>query len=406
MKNEYDVLVIGGGPGGALAAKVAAGSGLSVCIVEKRPAIGTPVRCAEGIEASVLPEFFNEMDPKWISAKIRRAKIVAPDGSSFYLRPAVSGDEVGYILDRKFFDRDLVRQAVDAGAECYIKARAVNAIVEDGYLKGAVLEYGGERSEVRAKVVIAADGVESKFSRYCGIDSTVPLNGIKTCAQYLMTDIDIEPGVIVFSVGRDAAPEGYAWIFPKGERSANVGVCIPGNRSGDGKRARDYLDKYVAEHFPEGKALELMTGGIPVCEPLECTVANGLIVVGDAARLSYPFSGGGIYNAMYSGKLAGEIAVECIAKNDWSRSALMKYDKTWRESKLGGVIRHSYQIKEIFVKLDDNQLNAILNSISNIIVKELSTFSLVRELVKLDPGIFSPKILKDLAWLKNNALNL
>lgn len=395
MKSEYDILVVGGGPGGALAAKTAAESGLSVCMIEKRSAIGVPVRCAEGIGEDLITEFFDEVDPKWISAKIERAKLISPDGSAFYLDPAMAGNEVGYVLDRKFFDRDLVWQAVDAGAECYVKARAVDAIVEDGNVCGAVIEYGGERYEVRAKVVIAADGVESKFSRYCGIDTTVPLRELETCAQYLMTDIDIEPGVTVFYVGRDVAPEGYIWIFPKGERSANVGIGISGTQSKNKKRAKDYLDKYVKETFPEGKVIEFIIGGVSVCEPLECTVANGLIVVGDAARLSDPITGGGIYNAMYTGKLAADVAAECIGKGDCSKEALLKYDETWRDSRMGRALERNYHIKEIFVKLEDKQLNAILNSVNNLAMKEFSTLSLIRELTRLNP-----RILKDLAGVK------
>ncbi|MBN1432960.1 MAG: NAD(P)/FAD-dependent oxidoreductase [Methanomicrobiaceae archaeon] len=395
MKSEYDILIIGGGPGGALAAKTAAEAGLSACIVEKRPAIGVPVRCAEGIGEDLIGEFFDEVDPKWISAKIERAKLIAPDGSSFYLDPAMAGNEVGYVLDRKFFDRDLIWQAVDAGAECYVRTRAVDAIVEDGVVKGAIIEYAGKQQEVRAKIVIAADGVESKFSRYCGIDTTVPLRELETCAQYLMTDIDIEPGVTVFYVGRDVAPEGYIWIFPKGERSANVGIGISGTQSKDGKRAKDYLDKYVQENFPEGKTIELIIGGVSVCQPLECTVGDGLIIVGDAARLSDPITGGGIYNAMYTGKLAAEVAVECIGKEDCSKKALMIYDETWRGSRMGKALDRNYQIKEIFVKLEDKQLNAILNSVNNLAMKEFSTLSLIKELIKLNP-----KILKDLAGVK------
>ena len=68
MKSKYDVLVIGGGPAGALAARTAAEKGLSACLVEKRPAIGAPVRCAEGIGKEALAEFI-EPDPRWISAR-------------------------------------------------------------------------------------------------------------------------------------------------------------------------------------------------------------------------------------------------------------------------------------------------------------------------------------------------
>ncbi|MBP2132748.1 digeranylgeranylglycerophospholipid reductase [Methanomicrobium sp. W14] len=395
MKSEYDVLVIGGGPGGALAAKTCAEEGLSVCIVEKRPAIGAPVRCAEGIGEDLIGEFFDELNPKWISAKINGAKIIAPDGNCFYLNPEMAGNEVGYVLDRKFFDRDLVWQAVEAGAECYVKARAVEAIMEDGAVKGAIIEYFGERKEIRAKVVIAADGVESKFACYCGVDTTVPLREIETCAQYLMTDIDIEPGVTVFYVGREISPEGYIWIFPKGDRTANVGIGISGTESKDGSRAKDYLDKFVSKNFPEGKTIELIVGGVSVCEPLECTVADNLIIIGDAARLSDPLTGGGIYNAMYTGRLAGQVASECIASTDCSKEALMKYDTIWRSSRLGKALERNYQIKEIFVKLSDKQLNSILDSVSNLVMKEFSTLTLIKEIIKLNP-----RLIKELSGLK------
>ena len=85
---------------------------------------------------------------------------------------------------------------------------------------------------MRADVVIAADGVESKFSRWCGIDTTVPVREIMSSVQYVMTDIDIDEHSTVFYLGNEVAPEGYLWVFPKGERSANVGIGISGKRAG------------------------------------------------------------------------------------------------------------------------------------------------------------------------------
>src|SRR5512136_647928 len=100
MKNKYDVLVIGGGPAGAIAAKTAVEKGLSALIVEKRQAIGAPVRCAEGIGKEALQEFIAP-DPRWISAEMTGAGIVAPDGFLMKLGSAMAGSKVGYVLDRK-----------------------------------------------------------------------------------------------------------------------------------------------------------------------------------------------------------------------------------------------------------------------------------------------------------------
>lgn len=384
MRARYDVLVVGGGPGGAIAARTAARAGLSVLLVEKRPAIGAPVRCAEGIGREALAEFV-EPDPRFISAELKGAEIVSPSGSVLRLRSEKAGAKVGYILDRKVFDRELVWQAAEAGADVAVKTRASAPVLEGGAVKGAVLKHCGETVEVRADVVIAADGIESKFSRWCGIDTTVPVREIMTSAQYLMTDIDIDPAVTVFYVGNAVAPQGYLWVFPKGERSANVGIGISGAKSGPGHRAIDYLDRFVASKFPDGKAIELVVGGVSVCQPLPCTAADGLMVVGDAARVVDPLTGGGIYNAMFTGRLAAETAVSAVSAGDCTRDALMAYDRGWRESAVGKTIARNWHLKEYFVKMSDEKLDALISSASAMDLDEFSTLTLVKELVKRNP---------------------
>ena len=99
---------------------------------------------------------------------------------------------------------------------------------------------------------------------------------------------------------------------------------------------------------------------------LDCTVADGLIIAGDAARVVDPLTGGGIYNGMYTGRLAAEVAAECIEKCDVSKTALMKYDKTWRASKMGKAIERNYHIKEYLIRQPDTKLNEIIHSVSKL----------------------------------------
>ena len=386
MKNKYDVLVIGGGPAGALAAWTAAEKGLSACIVEKRPAIGAPVRCAEGIGREALLEFIDP-DPRWISAEMHGAAIVAPDGFCMKLESHMAGSKVGYVLDRKFFDRELVWKAAEAGADVAVKSRASAPIIRNGVVRGAKIDYCGNVTEVQADIVIAADGVESKFSKWCGINTTVPVREIMSSVQYVMTDIDIDEHSTVFYLGNEVAPEGYLWIFPKGKRTANVGIGISGKKSGKGHRAKDYLDRFVQKTFPEGKTIEYIPGGVSVCRPLDCTVADGLMIVGDAARVVDPLTGGGIYNAMFTGRLAAEVAAECIGRSDTSKKALMAYDKAWRSSKMGKAIDRNYHIKEYLIKQPDTKLNEIIHSVSKLNLKEFTTMNLIKEIIRVNPKL-------------------
>ena len=387
MKNSYDLLVVGAGPGGAWAAKTAAEKGLSVLMVEKRPAPGAPVRCAEGVGKELLREFLKP-DERWVAAEIERAHLIAPDGFTMELNPEKAGAEVGYVLHRKIFDRELVWQAAAAGVDIAVKTRAFSPVMENGVVKGALLEHNGTVTEVKAGLTIAADGVESKFSRWCGVDTTVQMREMETCAQYLMTGIDIDAHATQFFTGNDVAPGGYVWVFPKGEKTANVGIGIGGDRGGKpGIRPIDYLDRFVQKHFPNGKTIELIAGGVSICRPLESTVADGLMIVGDAARVSDPITGGGIYGALYTGKVAAEVGVDALSKGNISKGSLMKYDETWRASYLGKALERNYQIKEVFVKLTDEDLNAIIHSVAKLNLSEFNTLNLIKNIVTANPRV-------------------
>lgn len=381
MNESYDVLVVGGGPGGATAAKIAAEAGLSVLLVEKRPAVGVPVRCAEKISKEELAEFI-EADKRFISAETASTVVTGPDGERFTLSNTES-----CILDRKVFDRELVWRAAEAGAEIQVHARAAEPIIEAGKICGAVIEQHGKRYPVRAKVVIAADGVESKFAKWAGIDTTIPLSEIETCAQYIVNNIDIDETATRFFLSAEDAPGGYIRVFPKGNRCANIGVCIQGSKSGDGNRARDYLDRFVQKHYPEGKITELIVGAVSVCRPLEETAADGLLIVGDAARLADPITGCGIYNAMFSGKLAAETAVSAVKNGDTAKHVLMAYDTAWRESPMGKSLAQNYAVKDVFRSMDDEKLSAVIRSLKNCTPDEISIKNLAHAIVKENPEL-------------------
>src|SRR5450759_4645220 len=100
MKDSYDVLVIGAGPAGSIAAKTAAEKGLDVLLIEKRQEIGDPVRCAEGVSKQYLKRHV-EIDKKWICADLKGSRIYAPDGTKIEMAEEIAGGEVGYVLERK-----------------------------------------------------------------------------------------------------------------------------------------------------------------------------------------------------------------------------------------------------------------------------------------------------------------
>ncbi|MDD4748661.1 MAG: digeranylgeranylglycerophospholipid reductase [Methanosarcinaceae archaeon] len=380
MKNRYDVIVVGAGPAGSIAAKTAAEKGLDVLLIEKRQEIGDPVRCAEGVGKEHLKKYI-EIDKHWICADLKGSRIYAPDGTMIEMAEEIAGGEVGYVLERKVFDRSLAESAAKAGAEVRVKTRATGLLMEEGVVCGAKLMHLGKEFEVRAEIVIGADGVESKIGRWAGIDTALKPIDIETCAQYLVAGLDIDPEFCQFYVGNEIAPGGYLWIFPKGEGKANVGIGILGSKTGKFKpRPVDYLNRFLEKHMPEGKIIEMVLGGVPVSGSIEKTSTNGLMLVGDAARQSDPITGGGILNAMEAGKIAGEAAFEAISAGDVSEEKLEEiYEKKWRAT-VGHEIDMSLVVKNCFIKLEDKELNSLAHSLKDIKFERMRLFDLLQAL--------------------------
>ncbi|WP_406656757.1 NAD(P)/FAD-dependent oxidoreductase [Methanolobus sp. ZRKC2] len=396
MKDYYDVIVVGAGPAGSITAKTAAKKGLSTLLIEKRQEVGDPVRCAEGVSKVWLRKHINP-DSRWICADVKGSRIFSPDGTMIEMAEEVAGGEVGYVLERKLFDRALVYESAKAGAEVFVKTRAAGLIIEDDYVKGVRIMHQGQEREVRCKIVVGADGVESKIGRWAGIDTALKPVDIETCAQYLMSGTGIDQDYCYFYLGNEVAPAGYVWIFPKGQDLANVGIGILGSKSGE-KTAVEYLDDFVKDKFPDAQILEMDAGGVPVRGTIEKTTANGLMLVGDAARQSDPVTGGGIINAMEAGKIAGEVAYEAISADDVSVERLNEYEEKWR-STVGLEIDNSLIVKNVFIKFTDKDLNNLAHSLEGVNFSTMSLIDLLYALFKANK-----KLLWDLRVLFKNVV--
>lgn len=110
LKNYYDVIVVGAGPAGSIAARSAAEKGISVLLLEKDRDVGYPVRCGEAVAKAGVEEFI-PADEKWIAAKINKFSFVAPNEAEV----TVQLNDTAFVLERKIFDYELARTAANAG---------------------------------------------------------------------------------------------------------------------------------------------------------------------------------------------------------------------------------------------------------------------------------------------------
>ncbi|MCZ7357119.1 MAG: NAD(P)/FAD-dependent oxidoreductase [Candidatus Methanoperedens sp.] len=383
MKNKYDIIVVGAGPAGSITAKTCAEGGLDVLLIEKRQEIGDPVRCAEGVGKDALKKHI-EPDKRWIAAEVKGSRIISPDGTQILMSGDAAMKDVGYTLERKVFDRVLAQKAAMAGVEVMVKTRATGLLRNNGNVSGIKAMYMGETREITASIVIGADGVESKVGRWGGIDTSLRPVDIETCAQFLVSNLD--PGEYSeFYLGERYSPSGYVWVFPKGGYTANVGIGILGSKSGS-IRAISHLQKFIDTFIPHGKIVEMVVGGVPVSGPIKQTVANGLILVGDAARQSDPLTGGGIINAMDAGKMAGEVCIKAREKGDYSVKTLKEYEDRWRAT-IGKELSKSLLVKNMVLKLTDEQLNQLAHSLDGMDVSTMELSKLLYVLFKKNPKL-------------------
>lgn len=382
---KYDVVVVGSGPAGSVTARFAAESGAKVLIVERRAEVGVPVLCGEGISQRV--DDFNMLEGRrWIANKMDGARIYAPDGAMVKLAAKIAGDETGYVIYRDIFDQELARAAVKAGTKIMMNTEVMGLLKENEKITGVRAKQFDEEFEIGADVVVGTDGVESKVGQWAGIDTVLKPCDLETCAQYTLTNVECDEDYCDFYLGKEIAPGGYVWVFPKGKGVANVGIGVLASLSESGM-ALKLLDKFIASHLElkKGEPVRLLAGAAPVAQPVE-TVRDNLLLVGDAARHVDPITGGGLTTALEGGKIAGETIGKAVEDQQFDRETLSAYETGWKEA-FGKKLRRNYLVKETILDFDDKTLNMLADSLKNYKFEEFSTLSLVKALVLKHPTL-------------------
>jgi digeranylgeranylglycerophospholipid reductase len=310
IKNKCDVMVVGAGPAGASLACCLARDGIDTILIDRKKNAGSPVRCAEYVPSGI---------GRLYDAPIGGIDLAIDAMTTFIgYREVKTIRAPGFMLDRQGFSGWLIKSCLEKGGTFLGGTRAAS-FWGDKDLAGAGVICRGKEYRIDAKYIVGADGPSSAVGRHIGSINKSYLLGLNE-------NIPAEAGhkdrtMVFFSPD---IPGGYGWLFPK-NKSINLGIgcqAPPGmaDRGLDLKGIyRVFKDKIysmgLVKAASSGKGLPrgiAAAGLIPSSGMLEHAVRGRFILAGDAAGLSNPITGAGIYNAVLSAGIIAKIIGRAI----------------------------------------------------------------------------------------------
>ncbi len=359
---DYDILIIGGGFGGATTAWHLANKGLKILLIDSKPwnRIGDKP-CGD----AVSKEHFDNLgmpypEGEQLEQKIEGIKIYSPDNETSW---KVNGE--GFEINAPAYTQRLLKEAQNRGVEVLDLTTAMKPIFEDGYVKGAVLfdRRSNQQLEVRTKLTIEATGYSMSFRSKLPkeLPITEELDEKDSDIAYRevgFTKDDIEdPGYLKIFINQKASPGGYWWYFPKGKDKVNVGLGIQGGMGYPS--IYTFYQKFLNDYAPDLEKEKLIVKGgalVPTRRPLSTLTWNGIIIVGDSAYTANPVHGGGKGSAMISGFCAAKSALNAFETGDFSADSLWQANLCYIERY--GAKQASLELFRRFLqKLSDDEIN-------------------------------------------------
>ena len=347
---QTDILVVGGGPAGLLAAKAAASAGIDTLLLEREEKIGFPVHTSGATAVYIMQRF---KVPERFYHPIRYLRICSPNEAGVFDFP----EPVICVTDVPGFYNFLAEQAQSKGATILTGIEANEPISKNGFVVGCTAtSKSSEQIDFSSKILIDASGYGATISRKAGMHPGFARFGVG--AEYELSAPKCRQDEMVIIVGSRFAPSGYGWLFPWGKKRVRLGVGIlhPDSRADPREYLKTLLEEAKAFDFDltDSKIVEEHHGLVPSDGLAPNMVGNGIMTVGDAAGQASLVAGVGIHLSMLAGQLAGTTAAEAVRRGSWERQALMSYERKFRAT-YGRNLAIGYMVNKRIAQWDDRK---------------------------------------------------
>ena len=342
-----DVVVVGGGPGGLYSAWDLANRGFHVGLIEEHRTAGQPVHCTGIIAPDAFREFNIPRDA--ILNELHTVRFVSPTGKQFQYSPSAVE---AVVIDRARFDDRLYRMARESAVEVLLGTR-VNRIEIDG--SGVRVQCEKDERTITARACILATGASYALHRQLQLDfPPLYLNSAQVEISARRT------GDVEIYFGSQFARQGFAWVVPVhrgGAQFTRLGVMCSTNAEVAFRRfVEGIAERWELESIDDLTPRKRM---LPLA-PISRTYGDRLLVVGDAAGLVKPTTGGGIYFSIVTAAIAADLMAEGLAKDQLSGTFLSEYEKRWRRQ-LGSELKIQTMFRLISERLEDSEIDELFD---------------------------------------------
>jgi len=382
MNSVSDVMVIGGGPCGSFTALKLAKRGANVTVFEEHKETGVPSHCPGHVSIDGLKHLgLYPLPAGVVENTFCGATFHSPSGKAFSVR---FPSPVTCTVNRVSFDKYLTSLAEAAGVRFCMNSHVESLIIENGIVKGVIVNESGKVEEHFAKIVVDAEGISSKLLRQAGLHTLNRhwlINGMSAEAENVK---NMKSDMVEVFLGRDYSPGFFAWLIPKRDGQVKVGL---GTKTGNPK---EFLQRLIVEHPSASKRLQKARIRHISFHPLTLggsvakTYSNGFLVVGDAASHVKPTTGGGLVLGLTCADTAAEIAFEALQRNNCSDDFLASYQRRCEET-LSFDMKIMLRMRKMLNALSDRQINGAIDFCSR--------FGLDKSLQNLDDFDFQGRSL-------------
>lgn len=350
MRNLYDTIIIGGALAGSRTAGLLAKKGRNVLLIEEHEKIGLPCKCT-GLVSWRTPGMLKNLPNRLVVNKLKEGKFYAPNGTSFTLK----SKKTAYVLDRPGLDKFLFEQAVKAGAK--VKTEHF----ETFKYNNNHVEVKTSKEVYQTKILIGADGANSLVAQHAGLE--MPKNifvGLQTTASGNFGQC------AELWFGKNVAPNFFAWVVPENEEIARVGIATKTS-------PKPYYERFLETRL-QHNGLKPDVAGVIRFGVMKDTIADNVMLVGDAACMVKPFSGGGISYGLIGAQICADATEKAFEENKFDYQFFKQnYDLKWKKKLVPG-INKGMMLRKILYLLPDSQVSLMFKMIKLFGYKILNKF--------------------------------